>query len=94
MIRPVPGSRRQGLVGGAERTKALGVPMDEWRGEGLMFTLFGVGEGRCGALKGRLRLHHQPALGHALVAPLQSLRAEVVINRLPGVQLQRLPDHL
>jgi len=94
VIRPVLGSRRQGIVGGAGRTTAFGWQVQAWRGEGLMFALFGFGAGRCGTLKGRLRRHHQPALGHAIVAPLQRLIAGVVSTRLPGVPLQSLPDHL
>jgi hypothetical protein len=94
VIRPVLGQRRQGILGGAGRTEALGLQVKELLGDGLMFALFGFGEWCCSALKGRLRIHHQPALGHAIVAQLKRLIAGVVINRLPGVPPQSLPDHL
>ncbi len=63
-----------------------------------------AGRARCGtALTGIARVFGQlgglplvirPALGHAIVASLQTLRADVVSHRVPGSPLQRLPDHL
>jgi hypothetical protein len=75
VLRPVLGQRRQGILGGAGRTKALGWQVKELRGDGLMFALWGFGECRCSALKGCLRIHHQPALGQAIVAQLKRLLA-------------------
>ena len=90
VIRPALGQRRQGILGGLGRAKALGLQVKECFVMASMFALCGFGERGGGALKGRLRRHHQPALGHAIVAQLQRLIAGVVINRLPGVPLQRL----
>ena len=63
-----------------------------------------AGRARCGtALTGIARVFGQlgglplvirPALGHAIVASRQTLRADVVSHRVPGSPLQRLPDHL
>ena len=93
VVRPGLGSRCQGRLGGAGCTKALGVQVKPLRGARLTVARCGFGECRGGALTGRRRIHHHPALGHALVAPRKSLSAEVVITRLPGVPRQRWPDH-
>jgi hypothetical protein len=47
-----------------------------------------------GTLQGGLRIHHQPALGHARMAQLYTLIAGRVIQTLPGVPCERLRDHL
>ena len=39
-------------------------------------------------------MHHQPALGDAVVAQLKTLQAGLIINRVPGVRCEGLPDHL
>ena len=74
--------------------KALGLQVKELLSDGLLFALRGFLEPGGGALKSRLRIDHEPALGHAIVASLQTLRADVVSHRVPGSPLQRLPDHL
>jgi hypothetical protein len=93
VLRPGFGQRRQGILGGTGRTKALGLQVKEWRGKGLRFALLGVGACCCGARQGRRRRHHPPPRGHALVAQLKRLIAGVVINRLPGIPPQRWPAH-
>ena len=39
-------------------------------------------------------MHHQPALGHAIVTELKTLIAGFVIQRVPGVPREGLRDHL
>jgi hypothetical protein len=46
----------------------LGLQVKKGLGDGLIFALRGFLERGGGALKGRLRIHHEPTLGHAKVA--------------------------
>jgi hypothetical protein len=62
--------------------------------DGVPFPLLRFGNTRLGALHGRLRRDHQPALGHAVVTQLQAVIASRLIKALPQVRRERLGDHL
>src|SRR5262245_20759715 len=61
---------------------------------GLSVTLPSVGDGRLDALKGRLCKYSQPALGHAVVAPLNPLIAGGLIKPVPAIPGQSRHDDL
>jgi hypothetical protein len=67
VVRPALGQRRQCGLGHLGRLETFGLQVKELLLDGLLFALSRFGDGRLGALKGRLRMHHQPALGHAVV---------------------------
>jgi hypothetical protein len=91
---PALGQGRQRVVGHRRRHKPCGVQVKELLGDGLLCALLGLDDRRLGALKGRLGRHHQPALGHAIVTELKTLRAGGVIQMVPGVPREGLRDHL
>ena len=81
-------------MGGLGRGKAFGLQVKELLLDSLLFALLGFVERGVGAHKGRLRRHHQPTLGHTVMAQLKRLIAGLVVKRLPGVPLERLVDDL
>jgi len=54
-----------GLIG---RLKASGLHVQQLLGDRLRFAWLDFGDRRLGTRKSRLGIHHQPALGHAIVA--------------------------
>ena len=81
-------------MGRLRRREAFGLEVKELPLDRLIFTLSGVVERGLGALKGGLRIHHPPTLGHPVVAQLKTLIAGVVIKTMPTVQREGLRDCL
>ena len=94
MIRPALGQCRQRLVGRLRRRDAFGLEVKEPPLDRLIFTWSGVVERGLGALKGGLRRHHQPTLGHPVVAQLKTLVAGVDIKTMPTIQREGVRDRL
>jgi len=65
---PALGQGRQSGMGLIGRLKASGLHGQQLLGDRLRFALLGFGDRRLGTRKSRIGLHHQPALGHAIVA--------------------------
>jgi hypothetical protein len=65
-----------------------------WPLDRLILTVSGVVVRRLGPLKGGLRRHHQPTLGHPVVAPHKTLVAGVVIKTRPTIQREGLRERL
>jgi hypothetical protein len=93
VIRPALGPCRQRLVRRVRRREALGLEVQERLVERRTCTLPGGVERGRGARIGRLGLHHQPTLGHAVVAQRKTLIAGVGIKTMPTVQRAGWRDH-
>jgi len=91
---PALGQRGAGLLSGVGGAQALGWQVQAWFFDGLGCALGGVLQRGLSPLKSRVCLHHQPTLGHAIVAQRQRLIARVVIKRLPGIPRERWANAL
>jgi hypothetical protein len=91
---PALGHCQQRVWGPRGRLAPLGLQVQEWLGNGGLCTLPRGGDRRRSTLTGRLRLPHQPALGHAIVISLKTLSAGCGIQRVPGVPGEGVGAHL
>ena len=92
VIRPALGQRGEGIVSGCGGAKALGWQVKALFFAGRVFALCGLLQRGLRTLTSRLGIHHQPTLGHPIVAQRQRLIAGVVIACLPGIPLERLAN--
>ena len=94
VLGPAPGQLCERFLGHLGCLETLGLQVKELLCDGCLIALPRGVDGGLGALIGRLCMHHQPALGEAVVAPLKTLKAGLIIKRVPGVRCEGLPNHL
>lgn len=94
MIAPRLAKLRQRLVGRRLTCKTLCLSVQEWSLHGVICLVWRLPDSGLGSPGGGLGKDHQPALGHALVASLQALRACLGLDIVPGVDRTRLGQHL
>ena len=94
VIRPALGPCRERRVSRCRRREACGLEVQERPVARLTCAWPGVVERGRGTRIGRLGIHHQPTLGHPVVAQLKTLIAGVVSKTRPTVHREGLRDDL
>lgn len=91
---PALGQCRERLLGRRRRCEALRLEVQEVRVDRLSFACTGVGACHLSTLQSGLGRHHQPTLGHTVVAPLTNLIAGLLIETNPPIHGKGWGDRL